>query len=68
MKTEIPPSYIPFSPKLHIVKSPSSPCSPIVQNPMAGDNAPRNRMDSIVASGYAPLILPHPMNSLPIGD
>jgi hypothetical protein len=68
VKTEIPPSYIPFSPKLHTVKSPSPPCSPTVQNPMAGANPPRNRMDAIVAARYAPLILPQPMNSLPAGD
>jgi hypothetical protein len=68
MKTEIHPSYIPFSPKLHTIKYPSLPCSPTVQNPMIGANAPRNRMDAIVVSRYAPLILPHPMNSLPTGD
>jgi hypothetical protein len=68
VKTKIPPSYIPFSPKLHIVKSPSPPCSPGVHNPMAGANAPRNRMDSIVADRYAPLILPQPMNVLPSID
>jgi hypothetical protein len=68
VKTEIPLSYIPFSPKLHTVKSPSPPCSPRIQNPMVGANPPRNRMDAIVASRYAPLILPQPMNSLPIGD
>jgi hypothetical protein len=61
-----------FSPNIQVavvlVKNPSSPCSPIVHNPMAGANPPRNRMDSIVASRYAPLILPQPMNSLPVGD
>ena len=35
---------------------------------MAGANPPRNIMDAIVASRYAPLVLPQPMNSLPIGD
>jgi hypothetical protein len=35
---------------------------------MAGANPPRNRMDDIVASRYAPLVLPQPMNALPIGD
>jgi hypothetical protein len=68
VKTEIPPSYIPFSPKLHTVKSPSPPCSPTIKNPMASDNDPINRMDAIVASRYAPLILPQPMNALPAGD
>ena len=35
---------------------------------MVGSNPPLNRMDSIVAAKYAPLILPHPMNPLPAGD
>jgi hypothetical protein len=35
---------------------------------MPGANPPRNRMDAIVASRYAPLVLPQPMNSLPVGD
>jgi hypothetical protein len=34
---------------------------------MVGDNPPRNRMDSIVASRYAPLILPEPLNALLAG-
>jgi hypothetical protein len=68
VKTKIPSSSIPFSPKLHTIKSPSPPSSPRVHNPMVGDHSPRNRMDAIVASRYVPLILPHPMNSLPAGD
>jgi hypothetical protein len=35
---------------------------------MAGVNPPQNRMDAIVAARYAPLVLPQPMNALPIGD
>jgi hypothetical protein len=35
---------------------------------MAGANIPRNRMDSIIAASYAPLVLPQPMNSLLVGD
>jgi hypothetical protein len=35
---------------------------------MAGANLPRNRMDAIVAARYAPLVLPQPMNALPVGD
>ena len=35
---------------------------------MAGANPPRNRMDTIVATRYAPLVLPQPMNTLPAGD
>jgi hypothetical protein len=34
---------------------------------MAGANPPLNRMDVIVTTRYAPLILPHPMNPLPVG-
>ena len=34
---------------------------------MAGANPPRNRMDAIVAFKYAPLILPQPLNALPVG-
>jgi hypothetical protein len=44
---------------------PSSP-TPIVL--MAGANPPLNRMDTIVATRYAPLILPQHVNPLPIGD
>jgi hypothetical protein len=35
---------------------------------MAGDNPSLNIMDAIVAARYAPLILPQPMNPLPVGD
>jgi hypothetical protein len=35
---------------------------------MAGANPPLNRMDAIVASRYAPLVLPQPANSLPAVD
>jgi hypothetical protein len=34
---------------------------------MAGANHPRNRMDAIVATRYAPLIFPQHLNSLPAG-
>jgi hypothetical protein len=50
------------------VQTPSPPCSPTVHIPMAGANLPRNRMDAIVAARYAPLVLPQPMNALPVGD
>jgi hypothetical protein len=49
-------------------RTPSPPSSPPPNIPMAGANPPLNRMDSIVAARYAPLILPHPMNPLPAGD
>jgi hypothetical protein len=35
---------------------------------MASANPPLNRMDAIVATRYAPLVLPLPMNPLPAGD
>jgi hypothetical protein len=35
---------------------------------MAGVNPPRRRMDTIVATRYAPLVLPQLMNSLPTRD
>jgi hypothetical protein len=35
---------------------------------MAGSNPPRNIMDTIVDARYAPLVLPQPMNALPVGD
>jgi hypothetical protein len=77
VKLETPPSYtLPFPkiPDIHIATFPikSPPTSPRIQNPpfpnqMAGANPPQNRMDAIVATRYAPLVLPQPMNSLPIG-
>jgi hypothetical protein len=33
---------------------------------MAGANPPRTRMEAIVATRYAPLVLPQPLNSLPV--
>jgi hypothetical protein len=50
------------------VHTPSPPSSPPPNIPMVGANPPPNRMDAIVATRYAPLILPHPMNPLPTGD
>jgi hypothetical protein len=41
--------------------------SPIVVS-NSPSNLPRNRMDSIVATRYAPLVLPQPMNALPVRD
>jgi hypothetical protein len=35
---------------------------------MAGANLPRNMMDVILDSMYAPIVLPQPMNSLLAGD
>jgi hypothetical protein len=35
---------------------------------MAGANPSKNKMDSIMAARYAPLVLPQPMNALPAGD
>jgi hypothetical protein len=53
---------------MQTVKSPSPSCSPRVQNQMAVVNPPTNRMDSIVAARYAPLVLPQPVNALPPRD
>jgi hypothetical protein len=50
------------------VHTPSPPSSLLPNTPMAGANPPPNRMDTIVAARYAPLILPHPMNPLPARD
>jgi len=62
----------PFSPRntapVPHVQTPSPPSSPTIHIPMAGSNPPRKRMDDIVAARYAPLVLPQPMNSLPVGD
>jgi hypothetical protein len=34
---------------------------------MVGDNPPRNRMDAILVTRYAPLVLPQPLSALPAG-
>jgi hypothetical protein len=60
------PLKIPFP--ISPVHTPSPPSSPPPNIPMAGANPPLNRMDTIVAARYAPLILPHPMNPLPARD
>jgi hypothetical protein len=48
--------------------APSPPSSPPPNIPMAGANSPLNRMDSIVAARYDPLVLPQPTNPFPAGD
>jgi len=58
-----PRSLVPISP----VRTPYPPNSPPPIIPMVGSNPPRSIMDTIVASRYAPLVLPHPLNSIPIG-
>jgi hypothetical protein len=50
------------------VQSPSPHGSPTVHISMVGANLTRNRMDAIVATRYSPLVLPQPMNPLPVGD
>jgi hypothetical protein len=35
---------------------------------MESAHPPVNRMDAIVVAMYAPLVLPQPMNPLPVGD
>jgi hypothetical protein len=68
VKTKTPLSSILSSPNMHTTKSPSPPCSPRMQNQMAVVNPLANRMDAIVATRYAPLVLPQPLNSLPPKD
>jgi hypothetical protein len=46
-----------MSPKSH---------NPPFPNQMTGINPPQNRMDVILVARYAPLVVPQPMNSLPI--
>jgi len=76
-KTKTLPSYTLPLPKIHDIHlaafpTQTPPISPRTQNvplpnPMAGANPPRNRMDSILATRYDPLVLPNPMNALPLG-
>jgi hypothetical protein len=78
VKSKTPPYYtLPFPkiPYIQIVVLPvkSPPTSPRIRNPpfpnqMAGANPPRNIMHAILDARYSPLVLPRPMNSLPIGD
>jgi hypothetical protein len=35
---------------------------------MAGENPPMTKMEAIIAARYAPLLLPQPLNSLPVDD
>jgi hypothetical protein len=42
----------------------SPPSSPPPNIPMAGANPPMTRMEAIIASRYAPLVLPQPLNAL----
>jgi hypothetical protein len=76
-ETPVPSSPLDFSPNpllfpfplgssalVSHVLTPSPPSSPPPHIPMESANLPRNRMDAIVATRYAPLVLPQPMNSL----
>jgi hypothetical protein len=63
----LPPSSRNIAIVLH-AQTPSPPCSPTVHIQMEGVNIPRNRIDSIVVARYFPLVLPHPINSLSVGD
>jgi hypothetical protein len=62
------PSHSVSSTPIFSLQTSSPPGSPTPVVPMASANPPLNRMDAIVASRYAPLILPQPMNPLPTGD
>jgi hypothetical protein len=80
-ETSAPSSPLTFSPNpllfpfplessflVSLILTPSPPNYPPPHIPMPGVNPPRNIMDAIVAARYAPLVLPHPMNALPVGD
>jgi hypothetical protein len=73
-ETSVPssPLLFPFVPRntppISPVRTPSPPSPPLVHIPMAGANPLRNIMDAIVATRYAPLVLPQLMNALPAGD
>jgi hypothetical protein len=80
-ETSVPSSPLAFSPNTLMfsfppinktlfppVRTPSPPSSPPPFIPMVGSNPARNKMDSIVAARYAPLVLPQPMNALHAGD
>jgi hypothetical protein len=62
------PPPCPFPPAISapvsLVQNPSPPSSPPPNTPMAGENPPMTRMEAIIAARYAPLVLPHPLNSL----
>jgi hypothetical protein len=55
-------SSFPVSP----IQAPSPPSSPPPNIPMVGENPPITRMEAIIATKYAPLLLPQPLNALPI--
>jgi hypothetical protein len=48
------------------LRAPSPPSSPPHNIPMAGANPPMTRMEAIIAARYAPLVLPQPLNALPV--
>jgi hypothetical protein len=50
------------------IQAPCPPCSPTFHIQMVGAKPHRNIMDAIVATRYAPLVLPQPMDPLPAGD
>jgi hypothetical protein len=66
------PLLFPFPPRRSLPLSPIQTSSPLSSPPniipMAGTNPPRNRMDAIVSTRYAPLVLSQPMNGLCDGD
>jgi hypothetical protein len=57
-----------FSPRstdpVSLVRTPSPLGSPPVITPMAGENPPRTRMEAIISSKYAHIVLPQPLNAL----
>jgi hypothetical protein len=47
-------------------RDPYPPSSPPHNIPMARENPPMTRMEAIIATRYAPLVLPQPLNALPV--
>jgi len=56
----LPESLAPISP----VRTPSPASSRPPNIPMAGANPPMTKMEDIIATRYAPLMLPQPLNAL----
>jgi len=48
------------------VQAPSPLSSPPLNISMAGENPPMTKMEAIIAARYIPLLLPQPLNALPV--
>jgi hypothetical protein len=60
-----PPLFLGSSFPVSPFRTPSPPSSPPPNTTMAGENPPITRMEVIIATRYAPLMLPQPLNALP---